>query len=145
MRILGLQTDSHPDSLSDARRRVRDAVVEAGLHLEPARNLEVAVGEVLSNVYQHAYARGVGPVFVEVHTSPGAFVVVVRDEGRTTSAPVIPETLPSRSTPGGRGLYLVEHLVDDVEIRVNPGGHGVAVRMTTRARGEETGQRDGLT
>jgi len=132
VRILQLRTDSDPESLGGARRQVRDAATKAGLAPEAARNLEVAVGEALANVHQHAYASHDGPVSVEVLTATGGLTVVVSDEGQATTAPVIPATLPSPSTAGGRGLYLVQRLVDDVEIGVNSAGHGVTVRMTAR-------------
>lgn len=132
MRILELQTDSHPESLGDARRRVRDAMTRAGLDQEAARDMEVAVGEALSNVYQHAYPGGIGPVSVEVVVVPTALTVVVRDEGDATAAPVIPRRLPPRTNTGGRGLYMIGCLADQVEMQVNPEGHGVTVRITAR-------------
>jgi serine/threonine-protein kinase RsbW len=130
VRILELRTDSRPESLGAARRQVRDAVANAGLALEAARNLEVAAGEVLANIHQHAYRNRSGPVSVEVVAAPDAVTVVVRDEGQATTPPAIPSALPSGSTGGGRGLYLVERLVDEVAIAVNPGGHGLTVRVT---------------
>jgi anti-sigma regulatory factor (Ser/Thr protein kinase) len=130
--ILQLRTDSHPESLGHARRQVRDTVVEAGLAADAARNLEIAVGELLANVYQHAYPGRIGPVFVEVLTAPEVVMVTVRDEGAGSVPPAIPATLPPGSARGGRGLYLVERLVDACEITVNPAGHGVSARVTAR-------------
>jgi serine/threonine-protein kinase RsbW len=132
VRILELRTDNHPDSLGHARRQVRDAVTEAGLSLDAARNLEIAVGEILANTCQHAYAGRAGPVSVEILSGPGALTVVVTDEGQATTAPAVPPMLPSGSSTGGRGLYLVRRLVDEIEIHINPAGHGVTVRMTVR-------------
>jgi anti-sigma regulatory factor (Ser/Thr protein kinase) len=129
--------DSSPTSLGDARRQVRDAAVQAGMPIDDARNLEVAVGEALANVHHHAYTSRVGPVFIEMLATDTALVVHVIDNGRATAAPAIPDTLPGRTMPGGRGLYLIKHLVDDVDITVNAGGHGVAVRMTTRLSPEQ--------
>lgn len=132
MRILELRTDSHSGSLGDARRWVRDTMARAGLGIDAARDMEVAVGEALSNVCQHAYTGGVGPVFVEVLTSSHDITVVVRDEGMVTAAPVIPRTLPPRTNTGGRGLYMIGRLVDDVAMHVPPGGHGLTVKLTAR-------------
>lgn len=130
MRILELQTDSHPESLASARRQVRDAMIGAGVGADTVRDMELAVGEVLANVHAHAYGGRVGPVSIEVVTTPAELTVAVRDDGTATEPPTIPETLPSWSRRGGRGLYMVGRLVNDVEIRVNPAGHGVTVRMT---------------
>jgi hypothetical protein len=57
--------------------------------------------------------------------------VEVRDDGHAKVAPRIPDALPSASAGGGRGLYLVKRLVDQVELGVGTGGHGVTVRMTS--------------
>jgi len=132
-RLLQFNIHSDPESLGDARRRVRDALMQAGLAIDAAQDMEVAVGEALSNIYRHAYSTGVGPVAVEVLTSGGAFTVVVHDEGEATVPPAIPRSLPPRTSPGGRGLYLIRNFADDVEFRVNPSGHGVTVRMTKEA------------
>ncbi len=130
MRVLDLHTDSHPESLGEARRRVLGAITGTGLYMDAAQNMEIAVGEALSNIYRHAYAGGIGPVFVEVTTGTGAVSVLVRDEGRATEPPMIPRRLRPRSNVGGRGLYLISRLADDVTVSINQTGHGVTVRIT---------------
>ena len=132
MRVLRLDTDSNPESLGDARRRVRDAMVDAGLGSDAAREMEIAVGEALSNVHEHAYGAGVGRVLIEVFRTPSALSIVVSDEGCATVPPAIPRVLPSRTAHGGHGLYMAARLADEMNIRVSPAGHGVTVRMTAR-------------
>ncbi len=149
MRVLRLQTDSRPESLGDARRRVRGVMLNAGLGVDAARGMEIAVGEALSNVHEHAYRAAVGPVLIEVLRTSSALTIVVSDEGRATVAPSVPRTLPPRTAHGGHGLYMAARLADDVDIRVNPAGHGVTVRMMARlpratAPSDGTG-RDGAT
>jgi serine/threonine-protein kinase RsbW len=134
--IIHIDTDSHPAALSDARRRVREAMIRAGIRVEVAQEMEVAVGEALSNVHRHAYKNRVGPVSVEVLRTAEAVTVAVADQGGATVAPAVPSTLPARTDQGGRGLYVVGRLVDDVEIQVNRAGHGITVRMTERLEGK---------
>jgi len=107
-------------------------MVDAGLAVDSVTAMEVAVGEALSNCYRHAYASGSGPVSVDVITTVDGLTVVVRDKGSATVAPAIPSVLPSRTASGGRGLYMVCQLADDVQIDVNESGHGITVRMTAR-------------
>jgi anti-sigma regulatory factor (Ser/Thr protein kinase) len=92
--------------------------------------MDVAAGEVLSNTYSHAYYSGIGRVFVEVFQIQRSATVVVVDMGDAVVAPVIPNTLPYPTRTGGRGLYLVSHLCDQVMFAVNRVGHGLTVRMT---------------
>lgn len=127
MRLL---TDSHPESLGDARRRVSQALAKAGLHPEAVLEMEIAAGEILSNTHLHAYPSGVGPVFIEVFCAIGAVAVVVIDHGTATAAVAVPPGQPCLTHPGGRGLYLMGQLTDRVRIRVSTIGHGTAVLIT---------------
>ncbi|HKX16524.1 MAG TPA: ATP-binding protein [bacterium] len=148
MRVFDGQTDSQPESLSRLRRQIREALVRAGVHGEVAADMEVAVGEVLANTHLHAYQRGTGPVFVEVAASEDAVTICIRDEGLATVPPAIPLDRPSMSALGGRGLYLAGLLAGGIEVRVNPGGHGVTVRLAARrsapAKVEEADERPDL-
>ncbi len=130
MHILSFQTDSRAGSLSSARRRVRDAMTQARVDDESARDMEVAVGEALSNAHRHAYGKAVGPVAVRVDHTESAVTVVVTDEGSTTVPATVPTALPAHTPQGGRGLYLIRSLLDEVEMGVNPIGHGISIRMT---------------
>jgi serine/threonine-protein kinase RsbW len=132
MRILQFASDSHPYSLRKARRRVHSALLQAGLSLEVARDMEVAVGEALANVHQHAYDGGDGPVSVTVFRSDGGLTAVIDDNGRATVAPPVPSVPPPPTDVRGRGLYMMGRLVDEIAISMNPAGHGLTVRMTAR-------------
>ena len=134
MRILQFKTDSHPYSLGKARRRIRHALVLAGLDTQVTHNMEAAVGEALANVHDHAYAGGAGSVSATVFSSDGGLTAVISDNGRATRAPSVPRVPPPFNSPRGRGLYMMGRLVDDVAISVNPAGHGLRVRMTTRLK-----------
>ena len=133
MRIVQFRTDSDPYSLGKARRRIRNTLMQAGLSLSAADRVEIAVGEALANVYEHAYRAGVGPVWVKAVRAAEALTVAVTDNGRATEPPSVPIMPPPvRSGYRGRGLYMMRCLMDDVAISVNPEGHGLMVRMTMR-------------
>ena len=123
-------TDSTAVSLGRARRQIARTLVEAGLRPDAAQEMEIAAGEALSNVYRHAYLSRIGLVFIEVFRADGSVGVTVMDLGVATTAAAVPTSLPSRPQPGGRGLYLMGRLADDVQIRVNLVGHGLTVTIT---------------
>lgn len=123
-------TDSTPVSLRRVRRRIVQKLVEAGLAADAAREMEIAAGEALSNVYRHAYPSRIGLVFVDVFHANGSAGVTIMDLGVATTAAEIPSSLPSGLQPDGRGLYLMRLFADDVQIRVNHVGHGLAVTIT---------------
>jgi anti-sigma regulatory factor (Ser/Thr protein kinase) len=96
--------------------------------------MEVAVGEVLSNVHRHAYQGDIGPVSVAVSRYPSRVSVLVIDDGHATAAPEVPHRVPPRANVDGRGLYLVGCFADNVRIRVNITGYGLTVRLAKRLR-----------
>ena len=132
MRLLRVSATSDPVALGDARRKVRDAMMKAGLRADAVEAMEVAVGEVLSNVYRHAYRSDIGPVSVACSRYLSCVSVLIIDSGHAMVAPVVPRVLPPRANVGGRGLYLVGRFADAVRIRVNRTGYGLTVRLAKR-------------
>jgi anti-sigma regulatory factor (Ser/Thr protein kinase) len=96
--------------------------------------MELAVGEVLANISEHAYDAGGGAVSIKAFRAAGMLTVTVSDDGRATVAPSVPRGLPPPTGYRGRGLYMVGRLMDDVTISVNPAGHGLTVSMTKRVK-----------
>ena len=139
--LLQSSTPSDPETLHAVRLKVRDAMITAGVREQAIEQMEVAVGEILSNVHLHAY-RDTGSVSVAVFHFRVALSVIITDWGTAIVAPDVPE-LPAWTTQGGRGLYLASHLVDDLVIRVNRVGHGLRVRLTKRLE-EAEASGDGL-
>jgi anti-sigma regulatory factor (Ser/Thr protein kinase) len=107
-------------------------MIRAGLRTDSVELMEMAVGEVLSNVRRHAYSGESGPVTVAVSRYPHSVSVLVKDGGNATVAPEVPRRLPPRTHISGRGLYLVGRIADDVRIHVNRNGNGLTVRLAKR-------------
>lgn len=110
------------DDLAD----VRDVVVElsrsAGLSENRAGDLALGIFELSANSVLHGGGTGVLRSWLE----PGALVCEVTDAG------VITDLLAGRSAPAtdgevGRGLWLVHHLCDLVQLRSGPTGTTVRV------------------
>ena len=130
--LLRIHAKSDPPTLGNVRRRVRAALIEGGLNAKAADEMEVAVGETLSNVHRHAYHGDAGPVFVSVFRSESVVSVTVIDRGDATETPTIPRTTPPLSQDHGRGLYAAQQLPDAVVVRVNHKGHGIGVAIRKR-------------
>ena len=101
--------------------------MKAGLRGHALEDMEVAVGETLSNVHRHAYEVGIGPVAIAVFRHPDAVSVFVSDRGNAIVAPDDPRDMRQRS-----GLYLAGRLADEVRMRVSRTGHGLVVRLMKR-------------
>jgi anti-sigma regulatory factor (Ser/Thr protein kinase) len=131
---LTLTLTTEAGSMRLARKLVKDAVLLAGGSAADACDVEVAVGEVFANAHRHAYARGVGPLSVELSYAPPDLHVLIHDDGAPiVDRPTIPTTLPAGS---GWGLYLIGQLMDEaIVIHPHKGDRGTAVRMVKRLRG----------
>ncbi len=114
--------------LAEAReiRRARQAVgawaTQIGLPPATVADLVLATHEALANAVDHAYPAAAGAVSVTADCTDGEVLVVVRDHGAWR---------PPRSVNGrGRGLLLIRHLADHVELSHD--NTGTTVRMTWR-------------
>jgi serine/threonine-protein kinase RsbW len=91
-------------------------------------NLRVALGEALVNAILHGnHGDPSKHVAVRVVCGSEAIELEVRDEGDGFDPGAVPDpTTPERvSRPGGRGIFLVRQLVDDV--RFNAKGNAICL------------------
>lgn len=132
---LTLQAQIDAQAVRVLRRMSRAACDDAGFDEFEAGAIEVALGEVLSNAFLHAYGGTPGPVEVETIVERGFIALTVRDDGRLrAAAPRIPTNL-GVGIAAGRGLYLISRLMDETEV-IHParGGSGTVVQMVKRSR-----------
>lgn len=126
-----LRMASRRDAVAPTIDRILEAVAPAGLDGDRLTDLAVALAEALSNAAVHGHRldprRRVGVV---VSISPGCVEVEVSDSGGGFDARVMPDpTDPERQlAPGGRGIFLMRRLVD--EVAYNAAGN--SVRLTVR-------------
>lgn len=108
-------------------REARALVAEADcseLSSDRVFDLVAAVGELTANSVTHGGGRGVLSVWVD----PGALVVEVKDTG-TIEEPLAGRLRPTLCQEGGRGLWMVNHLCDLVQIRSGREGTTIRLRM----------------
>jgi serine/threonine-protein kinase RsbW len=102
---------------------------EAGFHADRLRlNLRVGLTEALSNAMLYGNRRDPGKtVRVDADLSAARVRIRVTDEGGGFDPDVVPDpTLPAhRERPGGRGLYLIRQLMDEVEF--NESGNSIVM------------------
>lgn len=114
----------HAGSLSDLRRAARRLARRAGVAGLRADDLLVAVTELATNSLVHA--RGAGTL--TLWTEPGAVVGEVRDAGLLAD-PMAGRRQPPADLLGGRGLWMVNHLCDLVQLHSDESGTVVRVRV----------------
>jgi anti-sigma regulatory factor (Ser/Thr protein kinase) len=116
--------------LAAVRDVIGDRAVRLGLPGADVRRFVLAVNEAVTNAIRHA--TGAGEVVVWYDGS--RLVAKICDEG-----PGI-EHAPATATPpvealGGRGLWLIHQLVDQVGIVNTPGGALVRLEVSCQAGG----------
>lgn len=109
-------------SLGDLRQVV---AARAVADFDPVRVDEIvlAVSEIATNSIRHGGGRGSLRMWAEGTD----FVCEIRDDGRITD-PMIGRRRPAAEGIGGRGVWLVNHLCDLVQIRSTDSG--TVVRLT---------------
>jgi anti-sigma regulatory factor (Ser/Thr protein kinase) len=122
---------SRRDAVAPTVDRILEAVAPAGLDEDRLTDLAVALAEALSNAAVHGHRldpkRRVAIVLL---VSAGCVVVEVSDSGvgfdaRGVSDPTLPER---QLATGGRGIFLMRRLVDEVSYNAS----GNTVRLTVR-------------
>lgn len=91
---------------------------------ERTEQLVLAVTELASNSVRHGGGGGALRMWREAE----ALLVEVHDRGQIEE-PLVGRTRPDPQQPAGRGLWLVNHLCDLVQIRSAPSGSVVRIHM----------------
>ena len=112
--------------LSAVRRLVGRWLDEAGASEQERYDVLVACSEAATNAIEHAYGLGPADFRLVCHLDDGTVTLRVRDWGRWREA---------RGRDRGRGLRLMEGLMD--EVRVSHGEHGTEVLLRRRLAGRQ--------
>jgi serine/threonine-protein kinase RsbW len=130
-------------SASQARAFVRRRAQEAGFDPMAVQDIEVAVGEAVSNAILHgAHHEGSsggasetgGEITITVEKTGGYFAVSIQDHGPGFDLPAVEaSTLDDLLAERGRGLALMGMLMDHLDMHRVAGG--MVVRMERRLPG----------
>lgn len=101
--------------LPGLRRFIRSAMGDAGLDRRTVDAIELVVGELAGNSIRHGGGGATVSVWHDVHE----VVIEVTDRGTISNA-LVGRLRPSVEGTTGRGLYIVNHCADLVELRSLP-------------------------
>ena len=119
---VSLAFDRH--SLSVVRRFVAERAREAGLTDDSSSDLVLAVNEVATNSVLHGGGHGKLHAWIE----NGSLLCEIHDGG-SFSDPLAGRVRPTPAQADGRGLWLVNHVCDLVQIRSSATGTVVRLHM----------------
>jgi anti-sigma regulatory factor (Ser/Thr protein kinase) len=109
--------------LGTARHLLRRWLAKWEADPDDVHDITVAVGEACANAIEHAYAPGPAAFEVDAEHADGVITVVVRDHGGWREP---------RGEHRGRGLPIMEALMDAVEVRQDAAGTAMVLRRTLR-------------
>src|SRR3954451_15425132 len=116
---LALTMAAEPEALITARRALRNWLAEVGVEPEALYDITLATGEACTNAIEHAYAPGEASFDLEATRGDADITVTVRDYGAWREP---------RGQNRGRGLKLMQTLMDDVIVRREKTGTTVELR-----------------
>jgi PAS domain S-box-containing protein len=125
-----------PARLLRARHRIRDFLHAHDVQPRAIEEIVLAIEEAMTNAVRHSggedLAVGLGFDGTDV-------IAVVRDHGRGFDvASFDPERTPDLLAPSGRGLFLIAHLMDELELHSQGGMVVRAVKRDVLGAGEGT-------
>jgi anti-sigma regulatory factor (Ser/Thr protein kinase) len=121
---------SRGGSAAQMRRALRGYLTERALDAGVVYDVVLAADEAFINAVSHAGAAD-GVIRVTAYVSGGEAAVEIRDGGAGFKLrPPGPQPLPDVSRASGRGVFLIERLMDEVSVR--SGRRGTTVRMVRR-------------
>jgi anti-sigma regulatory factor (Ser/Thr protein kinase) len=108
---LEIRAIADPSELSGVRHRVRSFIENAGGGSDLAADLELVVSELATNVIEHTRSP---TLTVSVCRAGDHWLVEVSDVANLGILDHV--SLPDQTQASGRGLFVVESIVDDIAI-----------------------------
>jgi serine/threonine-protein kinase RsbW len=140
-----LRVPAEAEYVDLARLTLYGVASKMGFSYEDIEDMKVAVSEACNNAVLHAYGAAPGVMEIGFGVCPDGLRITVKDDGVSfdsaaengvSSAPLAGKSIDEIEA-GGLGLYLMQALMDEVEVMTRPGA-GTEVVLTKRlAKSEE--------
>ena len=120
------QTVSDPSVITILRRVVLDALQEHEVDEDAICDIQIAVGEALTNAYTHGSpVKGESKINLQCMLCPKAMVVEIMDEGNAFDPCAVSIPDPAKLIDHGMGIYLMRQTMDVVEFDCDCPGNRV--------------------
>jgi len=119
---------SDPYVISVLRKVVLDALEEVGASHDTMCDVQIAVGEALTNAYRHGSpVKGESRIGLKCSVCDKVIVIEIQDEGEPFDPDAVAAPDPSLMCDHGMGIYLMRHAMDVVEFACNCPGNRVSM------------------
>lgn len=140
---IGLTIPAQAEYLDIVRLTLYGVASKAGFSFEDIEDMKVAVAEACNNAILHAYEHGQsGSVDIQFEQQDGFLQITVKDEGNSfhyvqtdSEAVALHHKSISEAAVGGLGLFLMQALMDDVQVLTHS-GKGTEVVLKKQLAGQ---------
>ncbi|GIN22155.1 MAG TPA: anti-sigma B factor RsbW [Bacillus bacterium] len=138
-----MKVPAKPEYVGVIRLTISGIASRMGFSYELIEDIKIATSEAVTNAVQHAYKRNEdGEVVAGFALYNDRLEVMVSDSGksfdmrkiRSETGPYSEKENVEVMREGGLGIYLIESLMDEVNVQLN---QGVSVFMTKYLKGEQ--------
>jgi serine/threonine-protein kinase RsbW len=128
-----LTLPSDPRMLSVARSFIEAVCLARRLDRTLTHALVLVTGEAFTNIVRHAH-RDVPHAQMEIRLQifPDVISLTFQDQGAPFDLAAVPDLAPGELRIGGRGIYLMRTLMDELSCQPRPGQPGNTLRMVKR-------------
>jgi serine/threonine-protein kinase RsbW len=137
---IGLTIPAKAEYLHIVRLALYGIATNVGFSFEQIEDMKVAVAEACNNVVLHAYDdKEPGVLEIQFEIEENGLSIHVKDEGTSfdyeqmvnQSSTLHDKTL-AEATVGGLGLFMMQALMDKVQVRTNQGTEVILSKMLSR-------------
>ncbi|MFC4779557.1 anti-sigma B factor RsbW [Paenibacillus sp. GCM10023252] len=137
---IGLTIPADASYLDLVRLTLYGIATKAGFSYEEIEDMKVAVGEACNNAILHGYGNdAIGVVDIRFEREAEGLTIRIKDEGSSfqydqashREASLHDKKL-SDATVGGLGLFMMQALMDDVQVHTDRGTEVVLTKMLSR-------------
>lgn len=129
--VVQLEIPSSPEYVAIARQAVEGLAKRLSFNTSQIEDIKIAVGEACTNAVKHgSNDRECCTVEIRCKVEEDGLMIEIRNSICDCQSPRVPEK-PDTTREGGYGLYLIQSLVDEVDLRW---GHDHAVVRLLKRR-----------
>ncbi|MDA1477780.1 anti-sigma B factor RsbW [Bacillus changyiensis] len=138
-----MKSPAKPEYVGIVRLTLSGIASKMGYSYDDIEDLKIAVSEACTNAVQHAYrADKNGEVSVKFGMFEDHLEITVTDQGQSFDiekeqkniGPYSSKYTADQLTEGGLGLYLIETLMDEVNVQIDPGVTVSMIKFLNRER-----------
>jgi serine/threonine-protein kinase RsbW len=141
--VVQLSIPAKAEFIDLARLSLYGVAAKMGFSYEDIEDMKVAISEACNNAVLHAYDDETGRIDLRFEMHPDAIRIIVKDYGKSfnyeqeakQTASLHRQSLETAKT-GGFGLFMMQALMDQVEVSTIDGTEVILTKFRNRNEGE---------